>query len=63
MLIDDTLKEIQQAAYLRGWQDAAEVITKTFEVSLRSTIESITIPNFGDEDDNKKKSQSKGSDV
>jgi hypothetical protein len=52
-----------EKAYLEGWQDAADVITSKFEDALRGAIDSIEVPNFGDEDDKYEESQSKGSDV
>lgn len=61
--MEKTLPIMKQEAYLQGWQDAAGVITKTFEQSLRATIEAIEVPNFGDENDNKEESQGTGSDV
>jgi hypothetical protein len=61
--MEKTLPIMKQEAYLLGWQDAAGAITKTFEQALRTTIESIAVPNFGDENDNKEESQSTGSDV
>jgi hypothetical protein len=57
MLIDNTIKEQQQQAYIQGWQDAADSITSNFENALRSAIESVAVPNFGDEDDNKEEPQ------
>jgi hypothetical protein len=57
MLLDDTLKKLQQNAYVQGWQDAADAITSKFEESLRDSIENLELPNFEDEDDNKEESQ------
>jgi hypothetical protein len=57
MLIDNTIKEQQQQAYLQGWQDAADSITSNFENALRASIDSVAVPNFGDEDDNKEEPQ------
>jgi hypothetical protein len=57
MLIDNTIKEQQQQAYIQGWQDAADSITSNFENALRASIDSVAVPNFGDEDDNKEESQ------
>jgi hypothetical protein len=57
MLIDNTIKEQQQQAYLQGWQDAADAITSNFENALRASIDSVAVPNFGDEDDNKEEPQ------
>jgi hypothetical protein len=57
MLIDNTIKEQQQQAYIQGWQDAADSITSNFENALRASIDSVAVPNFGDEDDNKKEPQ------
>jgi hypothetical protein len=57
MLIDNTIKEQQQQAYIQGWQDAADAITSNFENALRASIDSVAVPNFGDEDDNKEESQ------
>jgi hypothetical protein len=61
--MEKTLPIMKQEAYLLGWQDAAGVITKTFEQALRTAIESIEVPNFGDENDDKEEPQSTGSDV
>jgi len=57
MLMDDTLRESKEQAYLRGWQDAADAITSHFENALRSAIESVVVPNFEDTNDNKEESQ------
>jgi hypothetical protein len=57
MLIDNTIKEQQQQAYLQGWQDAADAITSNFENALRASIDSVAVPNFGDENDNKEEPQ------
>jgi hypothetical protein len=57
MLIDNTIKELQQQAYIQGWQDAADSITSNFENALRASIDSVAVPNFGDEDDNTEESQ------
>jgi hypothetical protein len=57
MLIENTIKEQQQQAYIQGWQDAADSITSNFENALRASIDSVAVPNFGDEDDNKEESQ------
>jgi hypothetical protein len=57
MLIDNTIKEQQQQAYLQGWQDAADSITSNFENALRASIDSVAVPNFGDENDNKEEPQ------
>jgi hypothetical protein len=50
------MKSLEQA-YIQGWQDAADSITSNFENALRAAIESVAVPNFGDEDDNKEESQ------
>lgn len=50
------MKSLEEA-YLQGWQDAADAVTTNFENSLRAAIESVEVPNFGDEDDNTEKSQ------
>jgi len=57
MLIHNTIKEQQQQAYIQGWQDAADSITSNFENALRTAIESVAVPNFEDEDDNKEEPQ------
>jgi hypothetical protein len=57
MLIDDAINESKEQAYLRGWQDAADVITSNFENALRTAIDTVAVPNFEDEDDNKEESQ------
>ena len=55
--MDNTIKEQQQQAYIQGWQDAADAITSNFENALRASIDSVAVPNFGDEDDNKEEPQ------
>jgi hypothetical protein len=57
MLLDDTLKKLQQDAYVQGWQDAAGSITSKFEQSLRNAIQEMELPTFEDKDDNKEESQ------
>lgn len=57
MLMEKTLKIMKQEAYVQGWQDAADAITSKFEEALRSSIENLELPNFGDEDDNTEESQ------
>jgi hypothetical protein len=57
MLMDDAINESKEQAYLRGWQDAADAITSNFENALRMAIETVAVPNFEDEDDNKEESQ------
>ena len=57
MLIENTIKEQQQQAYIQGWQDAADSITSNFENALRAAIESVAVPNFGDKDDDTQESQ------
>ena len=63
MLIDDAFKESKEQAYLRGWQDAADAITSNFENALRTAIDTVAVPNFEDEDDNKEESQGQRCDV
>lgn len=55
--MEKTIAIKQQEAYLRGWQDAADAVTSNFENALRSAIESVAVPNFEDNDDNKEESQ------
>jgi hypothetical protein len=55
--MEKTLKIEKQEAYLQGWQDAADAVTSNFENALRTAIESVAVPNFGDEDDNKEEPQ------
>ena len=50
------MKTLEQA-YIHGWQDAADAVTSNFENALRTAIESVEVPNFGDDDDNKEESQ------
>ena len=57
MLLDDTLKKLQQNAYVQGWQDAADSITSKFEQSLRNAIQEVELPTFEDNNDNKEESQ------
>ena len=57
MLMEKTLKIMRQEAYVEGWQDAADSITSNFENALRASIDSVAVPNFGDEDDNTEESQ------
>jgi hypothetical protein len=55
--MEKTLKIMKEEAYLQGWQDAADAVTTNFENALRTAIETVVLPNFGDEDDNKEESQ------
>ena len=55
--MDDAINESKEQAYLRGWQDAADAITSNFENALRTAIDTVAVPNFEDEDDNKEESQ------
>jgi hypothetical protein len=55
--MEKTIKIKQQEAYLQGWQDAADAVTSNFENSLRASIDSVAVPNFEDEDDNKEEPQ------
>jgi hypothetical protein len=55
--MEKTIKIKQQEAYIQGWQDAADVVTSNFENALRSAIDSVAVPNFGDEYDNTEESQ------
>jgi hypothetical protein len=55
--MEKTLQIMKQEAYLQGWQDAADAVTSNFENALRTAIETVVLPNFGDEDDNKEESQ------
>ena len=57
MLLDDTLKKLQQNAYVQGWQDAADAITSKFEEALRTAIQNVELPNFEDNNDNKEEPQ------
>ena len=57
MLMEKTLQIMKQEAYLQGWQDAADAVTSNFENALRTAIDTVVVPNFGDEDDNKEESQ------
>jgi hypothetical protein len=50
------MKSLEQA-YIQGWQDAADSITSNFENALRASIDSVAVPNFGDEDDNTEEPQ------
>ena len=54
--MEKTIAIKQQEAYLQGWQDAADAVTSNFENALRSAIESVAVPNFEDNDDNKEES-------
>ncbi len=55
--MEKTIKIKQQEAYIQGWQDAADAVTSNFENALRTAIESVAVPNFEDEDDNKEEPQ------
>jgi len=57
MLMDNTLKQLKQDAYVQVWQDAADSITSKFEQSLRNAIQNVEVPNFEDTNDNKEESQ------
>ena len=55
--MEKTIAIKQQEAYIQGWQDAADSITSNFENALRSAIESVAVPNFGDNNDDTQESQ------
>jgi uncharacterized protein YeeX (DUF496 family) len=44
MLIDNTLKQLKQDAYVEGWQDAVSALTKEYEDRLRSVIDKFELP-------------------
>ena len=58
MLIDNTLKQLKQDAYVEGWQDAVSALTKDYEDRLRSVIDKFQLPKeYEITDDNEEKSQ------
>jgi hypothetical protein len=44
MLMDNTLKQLKQDAYVEGWQDAVSALTKDYEDRLRSVIDKFELP-------------------
>jgi uncharacterized protein YeeX (DUF496 family) len=44
MLMDNTLKQLKQDAYVEGWQDAVAALTKEYEDRLRSVIDKFELP-------------------
>ena len=44
MLIDNTLKQLKQDAYVEGWQDAVAALTSDYENRLRSVIDKFELP-------------------
>ena len=44
MLLDNTLKQLKQDAYVEGWQDAVSALTKDYEDRLRSVIDKFELP-------------------
>lgn len=58
MLMDNTLKQLKQDAYVEGWQDAVSALTKDYEDRLRSVIDKFQLPKeYEITDDNEEKSQ------
>ena len=44
MLLDNTLKQLKQDAYVQGWQDAVSALTKEYEDRLRLVIDKFELP-------------------
>jgi uncharacterized protein YeeX (DUF496 family) len=57
MLMDNTLKQLKQDAYVEGWQDAVAALTKDYEERLRSVIEKFELPKGYEIDDDTEKPQ------
>jgi uncharacterized protein YeeX (DUF496 family) len=57
MLMDNTLKQLKQDAYVEGWQDAVAALTKDYEERLRSVIEKFELPKGYEVDDDTQESQ------
>lgn len=57
MLMDNTLKQLKQDAYVEGWQDAVAALTKDYEERLRSVIEKFELPKEYEVDDDTEKPQ------
>jgi len=58
MLIDNTLKQLKQDAYVEGWQDAVSALTKEYEDRLRSVIDKFELPKeYEIKDDNTQEPQ------
>jgi hypothetical protein len=57
MLMDNTLKQLKQDAYVEGWQDAVAALTKDYEERLRSVIEKFELPKGYEIDDDTQESQ------
>ena len=57
MLMDNTLKQLKQDAYVQGWQDAVSALTKEYEDRLRSVIDKFELPKEYEVDDNTQESQ------
>ena len=57
MLLDNTLKQLKQDAYVQGWQDAVSALTKEYEDRLRSVIDKFELPKEYEVDDNTQESQ------
>jgi len=57
MLMDNTLKQLKQDAYVEGWQDAVAALTKDYEERLRSVIEKFELPKGYELDDDTQEPQ------
>ena len=58
MLMDNTLKQLKQDAYIEGWQDAVSALTKDYEDRLRSVIDKFELPKeYEIKDDNTQEPQ------
>lgn len=57
MLLDNTLKQLKQDAYVQGWQDAVSALTKEYEDRLRSVIDKFELPKEYEVDDDTQESQ------
>ena len=57
MLLDNTLKQLKQDAYVQGWQDAVSALTKEYEDRLRLVIDKFELPKGYEVDDDTQESQ------
>jgi uncharacterized protein YeeX (DUF496 family) len=57
MLLDNTLKQLKQDAYVQGWQDAVSALTKEYEDRLRSVIDKFELPKEYEVNDDTQESQ------
>ena len=57
MLLDNTLKQLKQDAYVQGWQDAVSALTNEYEDRLRSVIDKFELPKEYEVNDDTQESQ------